>query len=75
MSRSGRDFGHPVGVDYAYAQTTSETLKPALLLDAALRLENGKVGCVSCHDAFSRLAGQLVVDNRGSALCLSCHRM
>jgi predicted CXXCH cytochrome family protein len=75
VSGSGRDFGHPVGVEYAVAQRSSATLAPAMMLDGALRLENGKVGCTSCHDPLSRLNDQLVIENRGSSLCLSCHRM
>jgi predicted CXXCH cytochrome family protein len=72
---SGTDRGHPVRVNYALAQSSSLNLKPVALLDVALRFENGDVGCRSCHDAFSRLASSLVIDNRGSALCLACHRI
>jgi predicted CXXCH cytochrome family protein len=75
LAGSGLDLGHPVRVNYANAQTSSPTLVPAALLNGALSLENGEVGCTSCHDAFSTLRSSLVIDNRGSALCLSCHRM
>lgn len=75
IAGSGLDRGHPVRVNYANAQTSSGELTPAPLFNVALRLENGEVGCTSCHDAFSRLGNSLVIDNRGSALCLACHRM
>ena len=73
--QSGRDLGHPVGVDYPTAQIRSATLTAVTLLNPAIGLESGTVGCTSCHDALSRVPKQLVIDNRGSALCLACHRM
>jgi predicted CXXCH cytochrome family protein len=73
--QSGRDLGHPVGVDYSTAQVRSAALTAFPLLNPAIGLENGTVGCSSCHDALSRVPKQLVVDNRGSALCLACHRL
>jgi predicted CXXCH cytochrome family protein len=75
IARSGRDLGHPVGIDYSGAQIHSTTLTAAPMLDRAITLENGTVGCTSCHDALSRIPRQLVIDNRGSALCLACHRL
>jgi predicted CXXCH cytochrome family protein len=73
--RSGLDSGHPTDVLYARAELSSQTLTPVRLLNTALRLDNGTVGCISCHDAFSTLAAQLAIDNRGSALCTACHRI
>jgi predicted CXXCH cytochrome family protein len=36
---------------------------------------NGKVQCTSCHGAHANSRGyQLRMDNRGSALCLACHK-
>ena len=36
---------------------------------------NGKVQCTSCHGPHSNSRGyQLGMDNRGSALCLACHK-
>ncbi|PYQ90091.1 MAG: hypothetical protein DMG02_12460 [Acidobacteria bacterium] len=75
IARSGRDLGHPVGIDYPNAQIRSATLTALPLLNPAVGLENGTVGCTSCHDALSRVPKQLVIDNRGSALCLACHRL
>jgi predicted CXXCH cytochrome family protein len=31
------------------------------------------VGCLSCHNTFSKVPNQLVMSNQGSALCLACH--
>jgi predicted CXXCH cytochrome family protein len=36
---------------------------------------NGEVQCTSCHGPHSNSKGyQLGMDNRGSALCLACHK-
>ena len=75
IASDGRDRGHPVGVEYSGAQMRSATLMTVTLLDPAIGLEDGTVGCSSCHDALSRIPKQLVIDNRGSALCLACHRL
>lgn len=45
-----------------------ETLK-----DKGIRLFNGKVSCVSCHDLNKNDKNHLIMDNSRSALCLSCH--
>jgi predicted CXXCH cytochrome family protein len=47
-------------------------LVPRDRLDPRLRLEGGRVGCLTCHgDPESPAA--LSISNYGSALCLSCH--
>ena len=42
-------------------------------LDRRIRLFNGRVECSSCHSPYSDEASLLVMPNRQSALCLSCH--
>ena len=64
---------HPVGTDYAAAAGRNPELRPASALVGPVRLASGRVGCLSCHSPYSRLPNRLVVDNRGSALCLRCH--
>jgi predicted CXXCH cytochrome family protein len=36
-------------------------------------LFDGNLGCGSCHSAYSKEPHLLVMNNRGSKLCLSCH--
>lgn len=43
------------------------------LAGKGIRLVNGQVTCVSCHDLRNQASRHLVVPNDGSALCLSCH--
>jgi len=63
---------HPIGVDYKEARMRDKTLKP-LPADSPLRLFNGRLGCGTCHDPYSRIPMQLVMSNERSRMCLSCH--
>ena len=68
--------GHPVGIDYRLAQLNSKgRLRDPSMLDPALKLEDGQVSCISCHDPNSRLQKKLVMSNSGSRLCFSCHNL
>ncbi len=68
--------GHPVGIDYRLAQLSSKgRLRDPSMLDPALKLENGQVGCTSCHDPNSEHRAKLVMSNTGSRLCFSCHNL
>ncbi len=53
-------------------------LSPPSTADPAVKLRNGSVECVTCHDAHSPnldpVAGNFLVrSNSGGALCLACH--
>ncbi len=67
---------HPVGMVYAASpqRRTGRLTSPASLA-APITLEDGRVGCSSCHDLSSALPSKLVVANTGSALCSACHRV
>lgn len=81
---------HAIGMDYASRAATDPGLTPAPSLDKSLRLPGGRVGCGTCHVPYSeadheRLSAEraripeipdpmLNIDNKGSALCLACHR-
>ncbi len=70
-----RRSGHPVAVNYARAQARRHArLRPVAALDPVIRLEEGKVGCVSCHDLTSARRGKLATPARGG-LCAGCHDM
>jgi len=72
---------HPVGVRYPPIQRDGSALRrdyaPVAKLESegAIKLPNGRVECVSCHDPHNSLGirGMLVKSDRRSALCLSCH--
>ncbi|MFQ5424554.1 MAG: cytochrome c3 family protein [Phycisphaerae bacterium] len=77
---------HPVGVEYPRngrkpgrnRSRTRRDFVPISKLESqgTIRLTNGRVECTSCHDPHNALGypAFLVMSNRRSALCLSCHR-
>ncbi len=68
-----RSFNHPTGMDYqSKLSQSSGRLKP---IDTVLSLENGKVGCLTCHDLNSDLPSKLVMGNQRSRLCFTCHNL
>ena len=64
---------HPIGVDYRRAYSKGG-FNPPSLLHKNIRLFKGRVGCGTCHDIYSKERNQLVITNKGSTLCLECHR-
>jgi len=66
---------HPVGVDYPDRQTQRQTgqYRQATALPHQVRLPNGKVSCVSCHNLYSKERHLLTVPMERSALCVTCH--
>lgn len=66
----GIGMSHPIGVDYP----RSEDFAYPESLPKDVRLFNGKIGCLSCHEIYTKEKNMLVMDNRGSRLCLTCHK-
>lgn len=64
---------HPIGVNYRMAALRNTKLRPPEMLPSEIKLVDGKVSCISCHDPYSSRPMQLSMDNRGSRLCGSCH--
>lgn len=73
LSPTNGQGSHPIGIKYKRAMRSQGGLRPPSLLDPAIMLINGKVGCASCHNIYSKEPKLLTMSNRGSALCLSCH--
>ncbi|OIQ66150.1 doubled CXXCH motif (paired_CXXCH_1) [mine drainage metagenome] len=63
---------HPIGIPYPMM---SSSFKPRSALPSAIWLPNGKLSCVSCHQPYKKVHGQLVVTNNGSMLCAQCHAL
>ena len=65
---------HPIGSDYYMVSYRHQGayVKPEDL-DKRIKLFNGKVGCGSCHNPYSKEHFQLVMSNEGSKLCFACH--
>jgi predicted CXXCH cytochrome family protein len=80
--KHGRDFlrhdqgSHPVGIDYEAARLkrgSKTDLLPLSQVDRRIRFFKGMVGCGSCHDPYSTIPKKLVMSDRRSRLCYSCH--
>ena len=68
---------HPLSFIYNSAlAAASGQLKDPSSLTGAVRLENGKLQCTSCHDPHDNVNTMfLVATNQSSGLCLNCHQM
>ena len=67
---------HPIGTDYESARLSrgkKTDLRPIDLVDRRIQFFDGKVGCGSCHDPYSNTEKDLVMSDKNSQLCLSCH--
>lgn len=66
---------HPLGVDYREAMIRKRRdYREISTLPDVVKLPDGKVECVSCHNLYSHNKHLLAISNEGSRLCLTCHR-
>ncbi|UCD27558.1 MAG: hypothetical protein JSV03_10615 [Planctomycetota bacterium] len=65
---------HPIGVPYPRNNREYQPLA-FVLAKGRVRLPEGRIECISCHDPHSeaKIDPMLVMSNKRSALCLSCH--
>jgi predicted CXXCH cytochrome family protein len=66
---SGQE-SHPIGVEYP----RSGDFQYPESLPGEIRLFDGKVGCLSCHEMYSKENNKLALNNNRSRLCFSCHK-
>jgi predicted CXXCH cytochrome family protein len=66
---------HPVGIRYPL--TDPHYHPPAAVEAGGLLLPDGRIQCITCHDAHNtnRHAGLLWRSDERSQLCLTCHRL
>ncbi|MFC1880294.1 cytochrome c3 family protein [Thermodesulfobacteriota bacterium] len=73
-SRFNALSNHPVGVSLnRVAVKKPREFNPPHALPKEIRLFNGKIGCGTCHNAFSNEKSMLVMNNWRSRLCMECH--
>jgi predicted CXXCH cytochrome family protein len=66
---------HPVGVSLErIAARKPRKFNHPYALPQEIRLYDGKIGCGTCHNAFSKEKSMLVMSNWRSRLCLECHK-
>lgn len=76
MQHSTGRLNHPVGVEYEQVASRKPRLfTPRTMLREEIELSDGRIGCGTCHNRFSRHRYMLVMSNEGSALCFSCHNL
>jgi predicted CXXCH cytochrome family protein len=63
---------HPIGIAYPMA-SSKHNFRSKSMLPVAIWLPNGKLSCVSCHQPYKKVHGQLVISNNASSLCMQCH--
>ena len=64
---------HPVFIDYPPEGKAADFAHPEELQAAGLKLLNGQLICVSCHNLENQQQYHLVVEKLGSKLCMTCH--
>ncbi len=64
---------HPVLKQYPPRGQASSYAPAAAVIAKGIKLPDGKVSCISCHNIRVPEKNHLAMDNRGSKLCLTCH--
>ena len=70
---SHESSSHPISVGYNASRMKGKKLKPISMVDKRIRFFDGKIGCGTCHDLYSKIPKKLVMSNDGSKLCYECH--
>jgi hypothetical protein len=69
----GRDFGHPVDIDYAAVQASRrDAFVPRQDLPPFLTLVDGRITCLTCHAGGQKFRSSTAADP-DLELCLGCH--
>jgi predicted CXXCH cytochrome family protein len=63
---------HAIGINYQQS-FNSGGYRPQQDLAAPIMLPSGALACVSCHFAYVKQHGKLVLNNSQSKLCTECH--
>jgi predicted CXXCH cytochrome family protein len=63
---------HPIGMNYNNYVAADKGFK-SVRSNTTMIFVDGKVGCLTCHDPLSSERGHLVMSDKSSALCLTCH--
>lgn len=67
-------LNHPVGISFdGIRGKKARQIRNENMLSPDIKLFNGKIGCLTCHNIYSVNRKLLVMDNRKSRLCLECH--
>ncbi len=64
---------HPIGMTYNRYASHGKGFKSTALFNNNIKLFDGKVGCLTCHNPINPEKRHLVMSDAKSALCLTCH--
>ena len=64
---------HPIGIYYRDAARKGGYHPESLLAQKKIMLSEGRISCLSCHEAYKEEHGKLIIPMTRSALCLGCH--
>lgn len=65
---------HPVAKKYPPRGKEKEYISLKELRETGLiKLQDGKITCISCHDVANNIPYHTVVEDRGTQLCRLCH--
>lgn len=73
LRHSSGSAPHPIGRSYRDASRRGGFHPEQQLAQKKIRLSDGKISCISCHEVYKKDHGKLVASVDRSALCLSCH--
>ena len=73
LAHSGSTMPHPIGIQYD--ASAKERYRKRHEISKKIVFPEGKLSCISCHQAYDEGHGALVMPNKGSALCFQCHNM
>jgi predicted CXXCH cytochrome family protein len=73
LRHSSGSAPHPIGRSYREASRRGGFHPEHRLAQNKVKLSDGKVSCISCHEAYKQEHGKLVAANVRSGLCLTCH--
>ncbi len=73
LRHSSGSAPHPIGRSYRDASRKGGYHPEHQLAQKKIMLSDGKISCVSCHEAYKKDHGRLVASLDRSGLCLPCH--
>ena len=69
-----REFAHPIGISYNDAiRDKTNKFRSEHTIRKEVKLYNGKIGCGTCHNVYSKERAMLSMNNAGGRLCTECH--
>lgn len=66
---------HPINMDYPPTKKEAYYLPLESVTDAGIKLMNGQVTCISCHNLKNPEKAHLAVPLDNSNLCFVCHKI